>query len=251
MNKVERIHQDFSKALSLEQVAVAEIVIDQPEKESSEKLRRLNEIGFGNTRTAKETAKKRVVTKSVDLEHAQELKRLENLQAVMPKYRLIGLNALFRLCEKYGLYIGHSTLYTHGIPEKNLREIEEHRQQHVSDKRSSYFLSGHNTISSIAKSFCENVAKKEATSPQEYFVIAPRSYFDKDAVCIGRTLESVKKPKLHLNLGIRPFPTPDPIVVTPIATSKVGIVFQIATAWGKEADDTEVSTRIETETPSN
>lgn len=243
--KIERIHRDFRKALSLEEVAVAEIVMEKTDDVAAEKVNRLLAIGFGNSKTTKEAQKKRILHRQADDQHAQELRQLEKLQASMPEYRLIGLNALLRLCEKYGLYIGHSSLYIHSIPEKNLAEIEKHRQTTFSGKNYSPFLGGYETISGIVKSF-GTLHHVGNNNPQEYFVIAPRSYFQKDATCIGRTLESVPRPKLKMNIGFRPFPTPDPIVVTPLCTSKVGVVFQIATAWGKEADDSDVTTKVST-----
>jgi hypothetical protein len=249
MNKIERIHQDFRKSLSLEEVSVAEIVTEKTDDTFAQKANRLHAVGFGNSKTAKEAAKKKVTVRKVDTEHAAELASLEKLQAAMPEYRLIGLNALLRLCEKYGLYIGHSALYTHGIPEKNLAEIEKHRNTKFPSSEFSPYLSGYTSVSSIVAAM--GYKKTAHSTPQEYFVIAPRSYFQKDATCIGRTLESIPKPKFNLNFGVRPFPTPDPIVVTPINTSKTGVLFQIATAWGKEADDTEVTTKVSTEISHN
>lgn len=250
MNKIEKIHADFRGALELSKVNSNTVTEKIYSAEHSEKLQKLQSLGFTNSATTKATKEKLVSYVNIENNaYSLELLNLEKFQAVYPKYRLIGLNAVFALCQKYNLYIGHNSLYTHSIPDKNLLELAEHKE--IEAKTEICFLKDVNSISELIEMCKGNKAKYTSLVPASYFVIAPRSYFDKDAVVINRTLESIPKPKLSIKFGLREMVIPDPIVVTPLSTHQTGVVFQIATAWGNEAEDSQVTTKVDTNITTN
>ncbi len=120
MNKiVEKIHRKFDTA-SEKLLTEAKAIVAAPVVLETEKIERLNKIGFNAAKPigdAEKGFKKKEAAKIM-------IEAIEYYQVYYPSYKFIAEEQIQKICKKYKLLYGDSSNYLGDIPEKNLAEIE-------------------------------------------------------------------------------------------------------------------------------
>ncbi len=120
MNKiVEKIHRKFDTA-SEKLLTEAKAIVAAPVVLETEKIERLNKIGFNAAKPigdAEKGFKKKEAAKEM-------IEAIEYYQVYYPSYKFIHEEQIQKICKKYKLLYGDGSNYLGDIPEKNLAEIE-------------------------------------------------------------------------------------------------------------------------------
>lgn len=116
---IEKIHRKFDTA-GEKLLAQAKEILATPIVNNSDKITRLNKIGFGTAKPIKDLEE---VTKK-KTEAQETIEAIEYYQTYYPSYKFISKSQIEKICKKYGLLFGESKNYLGDIPDKNLAEIE-------------------------------------------------------------------------------------------------------------------------------
>ncbi len=116
---IEKIHRKFDTA-GEKLLAQAKEILATPVVSNSDKIIRLNKIGFGTSKPIKDLEE---VTKK-KTEAQETIEAIEYYQTYYPSYKFIAKSQIEKICKKYGLLFGESKNYLGDIPDKNLAEIE-------------------------------------------------------------------------------------------------------------------------------
>ena len=250
----EQIHKEFREAIAPRKLSVPNV--EEYTDEHAQLENDLYSLQLYNSKPYQLLQQKKQ-ERNANQSDVEAVKYIKYIEATYPEYRLIGLKRIIELCRKYHLVIGALRLYKEDIPVKNLQEIKAYQAKLKDNKiLSNYSFTEllyrwkQQNYSDSLKSILE--ATPSNSNASNLFIVAPRSYFDKNMSVANHFLIS-PKPKLKWDLGyhgnVRGFLmsllVSDPIVLHPCKLSKLGIVAQIATAWGEEARDSYVSAHIE------
>lgn len=241
MEIVEKIHSEFKLALRSAHIVTKDVKEIELVNNS---MQRLRSLGLDNSQTYKKFENE-YSSKEGQLSLNKLAEELLAIETKFPQYRLIGFNKTIEICEKYNLFTSLLSNYTGVVPNKNLKEIEEHKKavENKSVCAGSYYNS-----QSLFESLL-NGAAISASSPT-YFIAAPKKDFKKDLTQVGRMLINVERSKFDIKFGLD-LSAPDPVVLCPVKISGGSIVFQIVTAWGPEADDDYISKFVKIEVNNN
>ena len=231
---VKKIHTEFRESLNSSLITTKELTKEQGDAVTA--VRRLENLGLHNTKTYK---KFRNTYDSVQgIEKDQKIiSAIQKFELAYPSHRLIGLKRVIELCDKYNLYISHLSEFTGIIPNKNLSELEAHRNQYYNK---NIFANSNGTFSLFK--FMEG--NYYGWNRPTYFIAAPRQDFPNELHATGRILQEIDKPKFTLDFKVSMNDLmPDPIVLAPIDIQGARL-FQVVTAWGAEKDDDYVTKDI-------
>lgn len=213
-----------------------------------DKLQRLESLGFYSTK---------------DRATMQELYDADGARFVVEKYaishpnnKVISVNDVRRLCEKYNLVYGPLGSFTGFVPEKNLKEIEGFYHKDLQtwvvgiDRRDgTRFLESEQEFFTevSAKEYSDNLEAKVNKEKEERRISNTRTYitFDtKRVVMRKKSAFLIAAPRAEMSWDanqvvedyqIKDVVTyPDPVVLFPVED---GNYFLIVTAWGDEASD--------------
>ncbi len=144
MNKiVEKIHRKFDTA-SEKLLTEAKAIVAAPVVLETEKIERLNKIGFNAAKPigdAEKGFKKKEAAKIM-------IEAIEYYQVYYPSYKFIPEEQIQKICKKYKLLYGDSSNYLGDIPEKNLAEIEAFklREEDYYEQNESWMPTWYNNI---------------------------------------------------------------------------------------------------------
>lgn len=236
--KIKQIHAEFKQALDSSSLKVNEVG-DLTDVQKAHK--RLSDIGLDNSETFKKFQKE-LDEKNVISAANIMTKQIRNIETRFPKYRLIGLKKLLEICKKYNLVVSETKNFTGIVPNKNLSEIEEHKEK-ISDNEICLRNYSGNIIDSLISNSCYT------SSTPLYIIAAPQKDFKLGMTNIEGVLYDIKKPGFKFNTELK-LTTPDPIVLSPVNV-KGAVIFQIVTAWGIEADDDYIKNKVKVEVNNN
>lgn len=220
---IEKIHNGFENAADealAEAKRILSIPVNETEKEYGEKLRAL---GFTNTELANKVLKQ----EQVNEKQKQRAETVMRWQVKYPQYKLIFLDQVKAICEKYGLILGDVGRYKGTVPRKNIDEIAAFKI----DAEDWLFQNPgytHTIYGTTTTPFRESYgaydgAEKGAKIPLPkcgFFICAPLKDMHVD------TSEKID------SFMIAP---KDPIVLMPI--EEHGEAFLIVSKWGLEGND--------------
>lgn len=240
MVTVAEIHADFKKSLDLNSfnnVSNPSInLVDADELQCS-----LIRLGLNNSKTYEELSKNVAINKDIDgLNKDREL--YNKISIKYTNYRLIGIKNILNLCEKYDLYLGLAEQFIGSIPYSNLQDLNKHKDGVLNYKE----FDGLSSTSAI---------DLVRYSKNHYAIVAPRYMFKENLAEADRLILNIEKPKLKIKFEFqKPSFNLDPIVLAPLYNPRGynnGIVYQIVTAWGEEAEDDNVINKIKIVTNDN
>jgi len=207
MNTVQKIHNRFYKAEE-KILAQAKAIIENPVDHAQKVYDRFAALGFAMSAKAAEAKAVIDIHKK-----AEETVRLIDLYRVKyPNHKFINEEMVKKICDKYGLYVGDTTSYIGGVPEKNIVQMEafEVSTEDVRQPLFGVFTWVFHTLD--GKSVMEPVVPPA----KNFKICAPIKDFNMEK----------KKVKGH---HIVP---EDPIVLQPVRGG-----YLIVTCWGPEASD--------------
>jgi hypothetical protein len=254
MNTVELIHHDFDTSVNkllqiietntIKAETLVEKEIQPNEQKNIEDSDFLNKIGFSNTQNVQKSSQilsvnKNIKTKKLSIvNNTTALSSIISLyQSEFPNYKFILLSQIYNICEKYNLYIGHSSLFNGQIPEKNINELK----QFPFDKYKNNTRFHQRIILNLP--LCSQFEKnyKYSSDMINYYICASYQDFliDKNTHIIGNEIFKnldYEKPTFKL---IKPVKVPDPIILIPVNIDSIpdDMGFLINTKWGIEAND--------------
>jgi hypothetical protein len=159
---------------------------------------------------------------------------LDNWKLSMPNYKLISYRSIDKLCAKYGLLMGLSTLYKETLPTKNAYDVQQFVKKYTGSTRWAHT----NTVDPLFTQAFDDYGKN---GKNNLYVVGAEKFFDlKGQVVVGR--EIFRSPADGAKYTLEPIPVPpDPIILAPAYfNSKFGRslkLFTIITAFGIEASD--------------
>lgn len=230
MATAEQIQHDFKTAF-INKAGELKTFVDKTKDldKDAKSFEALNDLGFKNSATFR-SYKEVVKDKSTEATKLSRVLDILNTSfiAKYPQYPVIGFATLVQLLKKYNLYLGYSSLFTAPIPEKNIKEIQEHKNS-VRLLTNYYYKFLENPLGLRG----DRTQNRQGMTPACYFAAAPRRFFTKKAVCIGNNL-LVKRPDVVIPPTIYDIKD-DPIIMSPFEIE--GHVFmQVVTIWGPEAE---------------
>ena len=237
------IHTDFKKSLDLNSFNnVSNPSIDLVDADALQCS--LIKLGLSNSKTYKELSKNISNNDNIDnLNKDREL--YSKISIKYTNYRLIGIKNILNLCEKYDLYLGLIDQFIGSIPYSNLQDLTKHKNE-VSNSKEFTRLSPESAI---------DIAHYSSYGDIYYAIVAPRYMFKENLVEADRLILNIEKPKLKIKFEFqKPSFNLDPIVLAPLYNPRGynnGIVYQIVTAWGEEAEDDNVINKIKITTNDN
>jgi len=231
------IHADFKKSLDLNSFnSVSNPSIDLVD--ANELQDNLIKLGLSNSKTYEELSENIGINKDIDgLNKDREL--YNKISIKYTNYRLIGIKNILNLCEKYDLYLGLINQFIGSIPYSNLQDLNNHKNKVLNSKEFCRFAST-SAIDIKYDGVC-------------YAIVAPRYMFKENLVEADRLILNVEKPKLKFEFQ-KPSFNLDPIILAPLYNPRGynnGIMYQIVTAWGEEAEDDNVINKIKIVTNDN
>lgn len=127
---IAEIHKDFDTAqdrlLDQANKILSELKVD-PQAELEDKARRLKNIGFINTPTAKkaeQVIEKRKEVESQIVKTREEAELIKYYKRIYPFQKFLTEQELDRICNKYGLIYAPVNAFIQEVPDKNLKDIE-------------------------------------------------------------------------------------------------------------------------------
>jgi len=246
--KIQRVHDGFNHAADalLEQVKK---LVDRNAPEN--KINRLKGIGFKSVKQVKEN-----MFQEWNLTDQMQLVAASNQYKVdFPGFKFITYKQAAELCKKYKLVIGAISEFTGFVPEKNLQQIEEFRDNfrdkiftphhitritlysHASSKENharlrtwqeeNPFVIGRTSNSKLSEKIFGDAFQisniESELSPSSFQIAAPKGDF----------IDTGKKTVGHVLMNMMVISKdPDPIVMYPVDMGYI-----IITAWGDEASD--------------
>lgn len=228
-----------------------------------DKAKRLERLGFTNT---KEVAEARQEKERLQLKENENARKQEVIDAInyfsvkYPQYKFITEDSVKRICKDYGLIYGPIDLYTGTVPYKNLKQLEEFE---IKDEDKVYEeireLMGLG-LSSENKEYVdyeqylridkEEREKAEAIGDSRIDIQTRRAIAERQAM--GKTY--AQQAPLEIAASSNDFnlkqmdtkdfkivnkPIPDPVVLQPVMYNG-NKYYLVVTAWGDEAEDSEV-----------
>jgi len=239
---IEEIHESFfTEVDKLFATAKVSNSLDTNKQALLDKCKRLKELGFTNTKEAKEAEIEieRLNKLQKENEEKQELIEAINFFSITyPTYKFITEDSVNKICQKYGLVYGEISRYLGTVSDKNLKHIE---QFNVHDKHECYFKE---TIYLGFMCGSRSIDKKYITK-EEYKKSDCNLMFSMDIrevqlKCPLEIVAPVKDFNMEVmevkNNKIQKIEIPDPIVLKPVIF-KDKKHYLIVTAWGIEASD--------------
>lgn len=234
------IHADFKKSLDLNSFNnVSNPSINLVDADALQD--NLIKLGLSNSKTYEELSENISNNNNIDgLNNDREL--YNKISIKYTNYRLIGIKNILNLCEKYDLYLGTIDQFVGSIPYSNLQDLTKHKNE-VSNSKEFACLSPESAIdiSNYGDIY--------------YAIVAPRYMFKENLVEANRLILNIEKPKLKIKFEFqKPSLNLDPIVLAPLYNPRGynnGIMYQIVTAWGEEAEDDNVINKIKIVTNDN
>lgn len=247
-NIVEQIHREIDEA----HIHLVERLENQKIKISEEKEGLTNEDlevyrqlkAFSNI-PIKEKVNE-IVEKEKQIKQKSELnnsaKEAINIhKKFFPFNRFIDLTELYKILEKYSLFLGHESSYIGNIPIENAKKIIE-----FDKKLKELFIHQDNHGIKIPLCVQENSNYNNYPHYSGYYIVAPRKDFRKELLEIGKELiypENIQSIRSRIE-EMRRMKLEDPIVLMPIFFRKK-ILLTIVTKWGPEAVYPEFQNPIE------
>jgi hypothetical protein len=249
---VKQIHNEFDLSVNtllefaeLNESKADKIKIKKKELKNKEILQN---FGFNNTKNVKEVTDK--LNKKSAFENKSSIKDvIQKYQRILPGYKFITLSQVYEICDKYDLYIGNASLFEGEIPQNNIDDISRfpsHKMKTEIVIAGSYYYiyqdakpNGYLTTSSSIPTFYSDSGYN-----LQFSICAPESDFQKGTTKIGREIfkDENLKSKFKLEKRVK---VEDPIVLCPCERLKNDdILFAIVTAWGPEAQDSNVFNEI-------
>jgi len=248
MKTIQQIHNDFDQAaetlvkISNEKQKIADSINEPTPDNDYEDSVLLASLGFSNISLVKKTnefIKNKQNTVKEKLEYVEESsainKTVEFYKAKFPFHKFILYSQVINICEKYNLYLAHSSFYKGEIPKKNIQELRDfpfhvYKKNHLKpslDPRSGIF----DQMLQISY-YQDDIVT---------YICAPYTEFDtKNAEIIGKEI-FLKNTKDFISpfkfKTIKPAPK-DPIILLPVLAQELNqIGFLVITKWGLEAED--------------
>lgn len=212
------------------------------------KLERLESLGFHSTKD------RATMQELCDADGAREA--VEKYAMSHPNNKVISINDVRRLCQKYNLVYGPLGSFTGFVPDKNLKEIESfyHKDLQtwvvgIDQQTGSRFLESEQEFFTevSAKEYRDNLEAEIKKKEEDRRSSNTRAYitFDtKRAVMRKKSAFLIAAPRAEMSWDanqvvedyqIKEVVTyPDPVVLFPVEN---GNYFLIVTAWGDEASD--------------
>ena len=242
---IEEIHDAFDTA-SERALTEAKAIIDGPSHSDQEKIDLMKRIGMPNNplvkNLAERDAKKQAAKNRADI--------VMRYQMMYPHLKIIFLDQVTAICEKYGLVCGDISKYIGDVPMKNLKEISEFKlfPEDIRYQRSIYSKYMHNVVTSpIEYSSTNHYNSQRSTTCAQLVVCDLPAEIKEDAVHIDdniRFLGATRSPfaicapakdmdtTRTVTKGVFITDIPDPIVLYPQKDC-----FIIVSKWGLEASD--------------
>ena|SRR6478735_1201034 len=218
---VEKIHNSFYSEMD-KLLIESNILIPEDNIELIEKSKRLEKLGFTNSKEVKILKDFKNISKNTKEKLELQSTILYFLKKY-PNYKFITTESIQRLCKEYNLYFDSIEKYQGEIPEKNLRDIENFK---VSDDDSTF----------IFKLRCTEFLYHNKIDIESFF--SDRSLLFDDCIKKGFFIKrnlSIVAPSEDFNIKkdkvVNGFE--DPIVFYPICKNNK-IYYFIITAWGGE-----------------
>lgn len=224
---VEEIHNEFFLA-SVNLLKEAECILKKSENESLKKGNRLLDIGFGETKEAKETSKLNAEL-SIKAKARDYILKYQNKY---PLWRFIDGNHVNEICDKYNLVCGEIGQFKGFVPNMNLKEIEQFNEIKNEDKIYDIWSIG------VVNEYIGQRLFDNGESANQWKSLYKKEKIEQ-GLMICAPLKDMKvdedKYERIKNLITRKLEAPDPIVLKPIIGG-----YLIVTAWGDEASDPDV-----------
>jgi len=166
-----------------------------------------------------------------------------NTLSLDPRWKIIDFKTLWGVMQKWDLYMGSLSKYTQELPLKNAEELWEYLElnnKSYTSRRSKILGNLETQPYTSAVLSNNNIVYSGMLEAKHLLIIAPAQDFTKteDKCCINRQIFYDKS--LKLNPTFKAIPSPDPIIVRPLIDINGKYIFDIVTAWGREAGDVDI-----------
>jgi hypothetical protein len=189
-------------------------------------------------------------------------KAIENLSMKYPLHKFISTEQAEKICQKYNLVIGPTTIFKGFVPVKNLKDIEKFRNHLKEDDKYTYteVISGRRNqfgwienveVLSSKKSYDEQ-EEKDRTDKKiygyyaSYMQIQKNSFIRRDvselliaAPIADMNTDDYDKDGSWLKKKKIVYHYPDPVILFPMSYNGIKL-YAVVTAWGDEASDEDV-----------
>jgi hypothetical protein len=229
---IDQIHDEFyTEVDKLLEFAKILKPLDTDKQEIIDKAKRLEKLGFKNTKDSDLARKEKQRLNDLQVENSkkQELKEaILYFSNKYPLYKFITEDSVKKICEKYNLTYGEVNFYRGDVPDKNLKEIENFKV----DKEDLVYRY-YDTYTNLERT---NYSYEEIKSKLDYKWVNDTDRYKlpleiaaplKDFNSSGMEVKDFKLSKIEI---------PDPIVLQPVLYNHTKH-YLIVTAWGQEAID--------------
>lgn len=211
----------------------------------------LDKLGFKNNRQTIAAKSKKLDLSTVisdDDKNAVLNEAILKHHKKFPFHKYIDLKSLYKLLDKYNLYLGIDELYTGDIPIKNAKDLidfdnackssvsEKNKILHIEDKWKNIPNRGGQPFHEIAKLTLNRDYRGKHNIALPYYIVAPLSDFNTEGCVVAN--QEVFKRKLTTWKGVKRYmkmkKIEDPIILKPVFWGGV-LLFTIVTKWGPEA----------------
>jgi hypothetical protein len=263
MDTIKLIHNDFDTAvetlvrISEEKEKNAESLNEPtPEKDYEDGIF-LSKLGFLNIDLVKKVSEfetdKRTIShqKTVFINESKIIKDVVTFyQKTFPFYKFILYSQVINICEKYNLYLGHSSLYKGNIPKKNIEEMKNFPFNVYNSSSFERYIPylHHMPNEPLCNCDLNHYANQYGyngngnNSSINTYICAPLNSFDEINIkTVGKELYRKSSDEVSLNpfkfKFVKPAPK-DPIILLPVRVEELKqLGFIIMTKWGVEAND--------------
>jgi hypothetical protein len=177
----------------------------------------LRGLGFNSLKNVQEFEErsKELQKVGITMETIDELKKIKDTYGK----NIISYDNLCKLCEKYNLYFGDSSLFTDVMPMENVKELETF----PFGKFSSHYTVCHSYHE-------ESIVEGRVSTKAQAMIVAPLNLFKLENVFVSKSRELI--PFSGVNSKCKSKGSDDPIVILPFKTRGVKeIFFLIITHW--------------------
>lgn len=258
---VQEIHHEFMNAGD-KLLKTANELLDTLSVPNHEKVAKLKQFGFHQTKQVSETAetqKKINVQKKIS-------DVISNFRVEYPNYKYITIEIAEKICAKYNLVLGPVGRFTGFVPQKNIDEMEAFFNQYPNDKTvytktwystsvyredqvhfisekeyNTYMDAKKNQLTAGVGMQYQSALQSQASVAAQYAQAQREPFYSNInvplAICVPLKDMDMRNMKLEGVHMVKDVPIPDPVVLMPKNHSNGTVGYLILTAWGDEASD--------------
>lgn len=192
-----------------------------------------------NEKVANVTAEKLEIDQKVKY-NEQQIEAIKMHNELLPFYKFLTVPQLYKILNKYNLFVGKSKLYTGSIPSKNAKEFVKFgkaiEKVQCSNFRHDTYYSSLNLLCEVDKSVKHNVTRQGYL---DYYIVAPEHDFklaDNIYTIGNEKFEGLKFDfkTFRAEASAERMRVKDPVILKAF-TYKGCLLLTIVTKWGLEA----------------